>query len=213
MDLTGFVAFSLNRRFVLRWVGGGLAIFIPVLNFLSLGYLAKASQLFSLGDIGLPTWDRKAEIWKSGARLFYVVILYEALPSFLFSCGFFLASFGNAVTSAIGTFLKLLAAAAFVCCTYFLPFAFCAFSERGAVKAAFDLESIAQGVKRVAVRYTLGLALAALCLYAGYRIHRVPYLAGFVLSSLVTYYVLLVATYYFTQLFRKSRSGSRPEPF
>lgn len=209
MDLPGFLAFSLSSRFVLRWVGGGLAIFIPVLNFLPLGYLAKASQLFGLGDIGLPTWGNKGEIWKTGGRLFYVIILYEALPSFLFSCGFFLASFGNAVTSLLGGFLKILAALAFVGCSFFIPFAFCAFAERNAVKAAFEFERIAAAVSKVLVRYALGIVVSGACMYGAYRVHRIPYLVGFVLSSLITYYVLLVATYYFTQLFRKTALARR----
>ena len=48
---------------------------------------------------------------------------------------------------------------------------------------------------------------------------RIPFLIGFLLSSLLLYYVFLIATYYFTELYKKtSLSAERvfekqhPEP-
>ncbi len=93
MDIVPFILLTVNSRFVMRWVWGGLVLLIPVVNFLSLGYLTKTSNLLMIGGIGLPTWEERREIWRDGAKLFYIFVLYEALPSFLFSCGFFLASF------------------------------------------------------------------------------------------------------------------------
>jgi uncharacterized membrane protein (GlpM family) len=58
-------------------------------------------------------------------------------------------------------------------------------------------------VKEVLAHYILGFAITAVCLYVTYKLHRIPFL-GFILSSVLTYYVFLVAAYYFTQLFRKT---------
>jgi uncharacterized membrane protein (GlpM family) len=33
---------------------------------------------------------------------------------------------------------------------------------------------------------------------------HIPYLIGFILSSILTYYVFLISTYYFTELFKKT---------
>lgn len=211
MDIVPFVMLTINTRFIARWVGGGLLLLIPVFNFLSLGYLTKTSNLLMVGGIGLPTWDDRSEIWKDGAKLLYIFILYEALPSFLFSCGFFLSSFGNLMTAFLGWVLKWLAACAFVGCSFFLPFGFCAFAENRDVRNAFEFEKILAAVKNVFPHYLLGFAITSACLYATYKLHRIPFLLGFILSSALTYYVLLIATFYFTQLFRKGSGPSQTD--
>jgi hypothetical protein len=208
MDVVSFVFFSFNTRYVLRWVCGGIIFFIPVVDFLSLGYLWRTSGLSMIDGIGLPTWERKNELWREGARLAYIVVLYEALPSFLFSFGFLLSSFPNFITLFIGGAMKFLAALAFVLCSFFIPFAFCAFVEGANVRNAFEFEKIAGAVKEVLFPYIFGYVLTACCMYVSYRLLAIPYLLGFALSSVLTFYVLLVSTYYFTQLFRKTRMSS-----
>jgi len=43
-----------------------------------------------------------------------------------------------------------------------------------------------------------------IALYLCKLIIKIPYLLGFLLSSLCTYYVFLLATYYYTELYRKT---------
>jgi hypothetical protein len=209
MDVVSFVVFSFNTRYVLRWICAGIILFIPVVNFLSLGYLWRTSGLSMIGGMGLPTWERKDELWKEGARLAYIIVLYEALPSFLFSFGFLLSSFGSFITIFIGGAMKFLAAVAFVACSFFIPFAFCAFVEGTEVRKAFEFEKIAGAVKEVLFPYAIGYVLTACAAYVSYKLLAIPYLLGFALSSILTFYVLLVSTYYFTQLFRKTSMSSK----
>jgi hypothetical protein len=187
-----------------RWISAGAILFIPGVNFLSLGYLLRSSDLSMIGGIGLPTWERKNELWWDGAKLACVVVLYEALPSFLFSFGFLLSSFGNPVTVFIGGIMRLLSIFAFVICSFFIPFAFCVFIESVDVRRAFEFERIAGAVKEVLVPYACGYCASVLCVYIAYRFHSIPYLIGFLLSSILIYYVLLVSTYFFTQLFKRT---------
>jgi hypothetical protein len=208
MDVVSFILFSFKTRYSLRWIYAGIILFIPVVDFLSLGYLWRTSGLSMIGGIGLPTWERKNELWREGARLAYIVVLYEALPSFLFSSGFLLSSFGSFITIFIGGALKLLAAVAFVACSFFIPFAFCAFVEGTDVRKAFAFEKIGGAVKEVLFPYVFGYILTACCMYVSYRLLAIPYLLGFALSSVLTFYVLLVSTFHFTQLFRKTSMSS-----
>jgi hypothetical protein len=203
MDIVSFIVFSVNTRYMLRWVSAGLILLIPIVNFLSVGYLSKASGMFLIGGVGLPTWEEKSEIFQRGAYLLYITILYLAVPSFLFSCWFLLVSFGNFFASFIGGIMKFLAAAAFVACSFFIPFAFCAFSEKMELRKAFDFEAIVYAVKEVWPSYVFGYLVSAVFIYLVFKFHRIPYI-GFLLSSVLTYYILLVSTYYFTQLFRRT---------
>ncbi len=210
MDIVPFIILTFNSRFAMRWVWCGLVLFIPVVNFLSLGYLTKTSNLLMIGGIGLPTWEERGDMWRDGAKLFYIFILYEALPSFLFSAGFFLGAFGNFITAFLGMILKWAAALAFIGCSFFLPFGCCAFAENKALRDAFEFEKIAAAVREVLPHYVLGFVITAVCLYATYKLHRVPFLVGFVLSSVLTFYVCLVAAYYYTQLYRgTSAAGAK----
>lgn len=199
-----FVVFSFNTRYVLRWILAGLVLVVPVLDFLSLGYLWRTSGLSMIGGIGLPTWEEKGELWREGARIAYITVLYEALPCFLFSLGFLLSSPGFLVTNLIGNVMKFFAAVAFLVCSFFLPFAYCAFVESREVRMAFDFEKITGAVKEVLFHYALGYIASVVCLFIAFELHRVPFI-GLLLWLIVTFYVLLVATYYFTQLFRKTR--------
>ncbi len=204
MDIISFVSFTFKEaRYIKRWIAAGIILLIPVANFLSLGYLSRSSSLTMIGGIGLPTWERKNELWREGARLVYIMILYEALPCSLFSFSFLLSSFGNVVTVFIGGIVKVLAVLAFIFCSFFIPFAFCVSVQDTDVRRAFEFEKIAGAVKEVLVAYVAGYGLAAICMYVAYRFHVIPYLS-FALSSVLIYYVLLVSTYYFTRLFMRT---------
>lgn len=203
MDIVGFVVFSFNTRYMLRWIGAGLILLVPIVNFLSIGYLCKASNLFLVGGIGLPTWEQKGDIFRQGTYLLYIMILYLAVPSFLFSCWFLLVSFGNFFAAFMGGIMKFLSAAAFVICSFFVPFAFCAFSEKMELSRAFDFEAIVSAIKQVWPSYVFGYLVSAAFVYLAFKFHRIPYI-GFLFSSMLTYYILLLATYYFTQLYART---------
>jgi hypothetical protein len=204
MDIISFIVFTFNTRYILRWIAAGAVLFIPVVNFLSLGYLYRTAGLSLVGGIGLPTWERKNEALKEGAKFAYIVILYWALPCFLFSFAFLLKSFGNVITVPIADFMTFLAVLAFIFCSFFIPFAFCAAVEAMEVRAAFELERIARATKEVFVPYVLGYVISGACVYVAYKLHKIPYLLGFVISSIMIFYILLVSTYYFTQLFKRT---------
>jgi hypothetical protein len=203
MDISPFIQFTLSTRYIKRWIYGGLMIYIPVLNFLSLGYLSKTSQLLIVGGMGLPTWAEKQNIWVEGLKLLFIFILYEAVPFFLFSCGFFLTTLST-ITAFFGTIIVNVSYVALVLFSFFLPFAFASFSEHGDFRKALEYDRILQGIKEVLVPYAVGYAGTLVALFICKIFLRIPFLIGFLLSSLLIYYVFLIATYYFTELYKKT---------
>jgi uncharacterized membrane protein (GlpM family) len=203
MDIIPFIQFSLNSRYISRWIYGGLILYIPVLNFLSLGYLSNASRLILIGGIGLPTWQNKMDIWIEGVRLIFIFILYEAIPFFLFSCGFFLTTL-NSITAFFGHIIIKLSYIALLLFSFFIPFAFATFSEQMDFRKALEFEKILKGIKEVFIPYLGGYLGTLIALYICKLIMHIPYLIGFILSSILTYYVFLISTYYFTELFKKT---------
>jgi hypothetical protein len=203
MEFFPFIQFTLNTQYILRWITGGIILYVPALNLFSLGYLAKTSRLLMLGSIGLPLWERRNDIWMEGVKLLFIFILYEAIPFFLFSFGFFLTTL-TSITAFFGNILIKLSYLALFLCSFFIPFAFAAFSEKGDFKKALEFDKIINGIKEVSIPYTGGYIGALVVLYVCKAVIHIPYLIGFILSSVLTYYTLLIATHYFTRLYIKT---------
>jgi hypothetical protein len=183
-------------------------LYVPVLNFFSLGYLSKASRLVMIGSVGLPTWERRNEIWLEGAKMLLVFILYGAIPFFMFSCGFFLKALSS-LTGFFGEIMITLSYVALFVSSFFLPFAFITFSEQMDFRKALEFEKILRGIKEVLFPYLAGYIGTVLAFFVCWRIIPIPkalFLQLFMVAllSVLTYYVMLVSTYYFTQLFRRT---------
>jgi hypothetical protein len=203
MDIAAFIQFTFKGRYILRWIYGGLLMYIPVANFFSLGYLAQTSRILMIGTIGLPTWEDRVTIWINGVKLLFVFILYEAVPFFLFSSGFFLTTLGS-IPAFFGSIVIKFSYLALLLFSFFLPFAFSVFAERMEFKDALEFERIFRGIKEVFIPYLGGYIGTLIALYLCKVIIKIPYLIGFLLSSLCTYYVFILATYYFTHLFKRT---------
>jgi hypothetical protein len=202
MNILPFLEFTLNSRYITRWIFAGLVLYIPVLNFLSLGFLSRTSRLVIIGGVGLPTWQEKYETAIEGIKLLFVFILYNAIPFFLFSSGFFLTTL-NTFTAFFGHIVIISSYIAFVACSFLIPFAFTVFAEQTDFRGALEFEKIFKGIREVFLEYFIGYAVALCGLYLCKWTMRIPY-AGFVLSSILSYYILLVSTYYFTELYKRT---------
>jgi hypothetical protein len=203
MNVVPFLEFTLNSRYITRWLYAGLVLYIPVLNFLSLGFLSRTSRLVMIGGIGLPTWQEKYETALEGIKLLFVFILYNAIPFFLFSSGFFLTTL-NTFMAFFGHIVIISSYVAFVACSFLIPFAFATFAEQMDFRGALEFEKIFKGTKEVFFEYLIGYVVALCGLYLCKWIMRIPYLVGFVLSSVLSYYILLISTYYFTELYKRT---------
>ncbi len=161
-----------------------------------------------IGSIGLPTWERRSEIWIEGAKMLLVFILYGAIPFFMFSCGFFLTALSS-LTALFGHIITKLSYLALLISSFFLPFAFITFSEQMDFRKALEFEKILRGIKEVLIPYFIGYSATLLALFVCWLIIPIPksyFLQFFMLAllSTLTYYILLLSTYYFTQLYRRT---------
>lgn len=202
MEIFSFIQFTFNSRYVLRWILPGIVIYIPILNFFSLGYLARMARLLLIGSIGLPTWENKSRIWGEGLRIIFIFVLYEAIPFFIFSCGFFLSTM-DGIVSFFGRMCMKLSYPVFLIFTFPIPFALSIYAEALDLKRAFEYERIKRGIREVFIPYLLGYVLAIFGFYVTKSFIKIRYL-GFFLSSLSTYYLLILACYYFLSLYKRT---------
>lgn len=164
-----------------------------------------------VAGLGLPTWQDKNAIWLDGLKLIFVFILYEAVPFFLFSCGFFLTTLSE-ITAFFGNVVIQLSYGALVIFSFPLPFAFAVFSDRGDFRAALEYEKVLKAIREEIIPYAIGYIATLLGLYVCRVVIKIPFLIGFVLASMLTCYILLIATYYFTELYKRTSlfSGHLP---
>ncbi|MCX7965560.1 MAG: DUF4013 domain-containing protein [Syntrophorhabdaceae bacterium] len=201
MELFAFIQFTLNARFIKRWLVAGLILFIPFLDFFSVGYLSRATTMMMAGGMGLPTWERKGEMWVEGLKQVFLFIFYEAVPFFLFSFGFFLTAL-HPFTAFFGRIITLLGFVAMLVFSFFVPFAFAVFAEEKDFRKALEYERIIKAIKEVIVQYVIGYMGALFLIGIFYiTILKIPYFIGFFLFSILTYYVLILGAYYFAQLY------------
>lgn len=201
MELFPFIQFTINARFIKRWLIAGLIFFIPFLDFFSVGYLSRSIRTMMAGGMGLPTWEKKGEIWFEGLKQIFLFILYEAVPFFLFSFGFFLKAL-HPFTAFFGHIINFFGFIAMLIFSFFVPFAFAVFAEEMDFKKALEFERILKAIKEVLIQYIAGYI--GILFFIGFfylTVLKIPYFIGFFLFSILTYYTLILGAYYFAQLF------------
>jgi hypothetical protein len=156
-----------------------------------------------VGGLGLPVWDDKRDIWMEGVKVVFIFVLYEAIPLFLFSSGFFLTTL-SPITSFFGSIIMKVSYAAILFFSFPLPFAFATFAEKSDFRYTLEYERIVRAIREVLFPYLAGYLATLLALYLCKLLLKIPFLVGFVISSIVTYYVFFVASYYFTELYKRT---------
>ncbi|MCS7281120.1 MAG: DUF4013 domain-containing protein [Desulfobacterota bacterium] len=202
MNLLTFVRYTFDSKYLIRWVLPGLAIYIPILNFFSIGYVVKMAKTFLFGNIGIPTWENKSQIWVEGLRIVIICVIYFALPSFILSIGYFFSNM-EGIVGFIGKVLTFFSYPLFFIFSFPLPFAFSVYAQKMHIKDAFDYEKILVAIKEVSVPYITGFICAFFALFVSKALIAIPYI-GFIISSLTTYYTFLLSSYFFATLFKRA---------
>ena len=147
MDFQGAIKrpFSDIKKFII----GALLNIIPIINFLSLGYVLEAADLSLRKDKSLPEWEEWGDLFIKGLKGFLIAIIW-----FIPAIVVFFALAGTAIFDIIRTnSLDMSSVAAFTTALslggvlalvtwYLLPSAILSFVDKENFKAAFDLRTI-----------------------------------------------------------------------
>ena len=75
-----------DESWIMKIVIGGILAFIPIVNFVVLGYMVEALKRAADGmDVALPEWDDFGGKFVKGLMLFIIVLVY-AIPIILLVC-------------------------------------------------------------------------------------------------------------------------------
>lgn len=75
-----------DESWIMKIVIGGILLFIPIVNFIALGYMLEALKRAADGvDIPLPEWDDFGGMFIKGVMVFVIGLVYS-IPAIVISC-------------------------------------------------------------------------------------------------------------------------------
>ena len=75
-----------DESWIMKIVVGGILLFIPIVNFMVLGYIVEALKRSADGmDVPLPEWDDFGGKFMKGLMVFLILLVYS-IPSIVLGC-------------------------------------------------------------------------------------------------------------------------------
>ena len=131
---------------------GGILLFFPIINFLSLGYVTKKLQNIIALDKTSVKWDNNSkQLFLLGIQTAFILAVYAAIPFFfMFLGGFFMSNLSQGKIWSLsflrGQILEIIASILLLIATYLAPMAICITLEDNNLAHAFDLRTILERI-------------------------------------------------------------------
>lgn len=184
-----------QENFINLLIGGVLTL-IPVVNFISMGFLGTKLKKNIEQKKSTVKWDENIKnLFIKGAFVTFICLSYVIIPVLLlFLSGRFMVTlsegrflslfyFRGQILNIIGTLLLLIA-------LYLLPFAVCLYLEDDDIKKAFQsrkiLEKIFMVIKEYTVVYATIIALLAISIITLFLLMN--WLAGLLTAGFIFFY-------------------------
>jgi len=176
---------------------GGVLNTSLILIFISFGYVLETMKLIMEGESDLPDWEEFGTKLMMGLKGFVIVIAYMIIPIivmivFMISGKINLMLMGILVGAILGLVIG-----------YIVPMAIAHYVAKGKIKVAFEFKKIIKMIKPVFKDYTTCYILTVSLFILTMAIYTMP-LIGWVVGSILLFYLLLVWAYYFAKLYMKS---------
>jgi hypothetical protein len=203
-----------NQECRINLLIGGVMTFFPVINFVSLGFLATRLEKSIDQDKSPVKWDDTKKLFIKGFKTFLICAAYRVIPFLFALLGggcilnlargkiFSLSYFRGQVLNVIGTLLFLVS-------LYLLPFAVCLFLESKNLSKGFDIKENLDRIMLIPREYTLifGITLSLLLVSLFIILFLMNWFAGTLIGGFIIFYDSLVITNLLCKFFpRKSIS-------
>lgn len=191
-----------DERWIQKTLVGGIIGMIPVLNFISLGYVLRSIRGTDPANV-LPEWDGWSELFKTGFWLFVICTIYLLLPNILLGfvadgVGWFKQGgeilWANNRLALLGDLLRIVVG-------FFLPMAIVNYAVTNTLVAAFDFGEIASRIKRTFGDYLVTYITMVVCVAAVVKIGSLMPFLGYTLVMLVLFYLWLSFLNTFNKLY------------
>jgi hypothetical protein len=190
----------LYKKNLLDFFIGSIFMFFPIINFISLGYIAEKLKSGITLERKNIRWDENFKnLFLSGIKLFILIIGYLTIPSLFLLLGVFLISIpsGGEILSLFlfrGLILVMVSTIIFLIAIYFLLFGICISLEENSFKKGFDLKEIIEKIFLIPKEYTIIYVLVVGILMSSIVILTLllNLVTGLLFSGFLLFYDLLV---------------------
>ena len=198
-----------DESWIMKIVIGGILLFIPIVNFMVVGYMLETLKRSADGmDIPLPEWDDFGGKFMKGLMLVIIMLVYT-IPIWLVVCvlGGLLAMAGAVESDALASMAGLLSACAN--CLYLvwmivvwivMPAACIRYAVTGELMSAFQLGELFGFIKANVANYIVAIILAGVAVFVAYF----GLIACFVGVLFTLFWAYLVIGHLFGQVQRES---------
>jgi len=171
---------------------GGLLNIVPIINFLAIGYAYVVfRKALERGSIDLPEWEDWAKLFLQGLMLFVIALIYNIASLILF---------------LIHPMIGLLAA---IAVALVFPAAMAQYAVKENFADAFQLKLIWDRIQQNKSDYILAWLIMVGVLIVLMIIGMIPVL-GWIISSIVAFYVYLSFAFVFGEICSRSNILDRP---
>jgi hypothetical protein len=183
---------------------GAVLNLIPIVNFLSCGYLLELTGNAANEKHEMPAWENWGDKFVKGCLVFVITLIYMLIPIIIMSaCGGLGACFQK---GAFGLFSGGFALATIVALVigFFVPMALANFAYTGGFAAAFSLGTVFAYIGKVFGNYVLAYIFMIALGIALMFVSMIP-LLGVIISVLGGFYVSCVGCILFGDVYRQAR--------
>ena len=158
-----------DESWIMKIVVGGILLFIPIVNFMALGYMVEALKRSADGmDVPLPEWDDFGGKFMKGLMLLVIGIVYT-IPIWLVACVIWVLLFvaGAAESDTLMSLAGLVSTCA--SCLYLvwiivvwilMPAAWIRYAVTGEFMSAFQFGELFSFIKSNVANYIVAIILA-----------------------------------------------------
>ncbi len=158
-----------DESWIMKIVIGGVLMFIPIVNFMVLGYMLEALKRAAEGrEIPLPEWDDFGGKFMKGLMLFVIALVYT-IPIWLVACVMWVLVFAatrtgsDTVMSLVGL-LSTCASCLYVIWVFIvwliMPAAWIRYAVTGEFMSAFQFGELFNYIKSNLANYIVAIILA-----------------------------------------------------
>jgi hypothetical protein len=206
-----------DKDWVMKIIIGGI-LSLPILFFIAFGYEFKVMKNSINLKPEMPEWKGFADLFVKGIFVFIIGLLYLIIPAIIGSIGIVTGVLstmaidifqpinmlsGILTSSAIGIFF--IAALLMLIALFILPMAIAMYAKSDNFGDSFKFGEIFNRIKSIFGEYVVSYIILILLLIISGIIGLIPFI-GWLLGLFATFYIFIVASNMFGQLYLKSKA-------
>ncbi|MEW6183325.1 MAG: DUF4013 domain-containing protein [Bacillota bacterium] len=189
---------------------GAVLNMIPIVNFLSMGYLLQLAH-DAVNEKGeMPTWENWGEKFVNGFLVFIACFVYMLIPIIVMMATGGLGSFQDGYSGLFAGGMALATLVALII-GFFVPMALTHYAATGSFAAAFSFGTIFSYIGKVfgsyILAYILVIALGIVLMF----LSVIP-LLGVIISILGGFYISCVSCILFADVYRQATQAKLQQP-